>query len=190
MVQKFTFEKTSMEGVIIVNPFISWDERGCFVKDYSKEIFEENGVSHDLKEVFYTYSHRGVIRALHFQREKIQPKLVRCVRGRIYDVVVDLRQTSPTFGKWEGIYLSEENSKEILIPGNCAHGYLVLEASIVSYKCAEKFYGEFDDGIIWNDREINIQWPLSELEGSDIILSEKDKKLNTFRRFRELYSGL
>lgn len=190
MIQKFSFEKTSIEGLILVNPFVAYDERGYFIKDYSKEVFEDNGITHDLKEVFYTNSHKGVIRALHFQREKTQPKLVRCVNGKVFDVVVDMRKDSPTFGHWEGFYLSEENKKELLIPGYCAHGYLVLEPSIVSYKCAEKFYGEFDDGVMWNDKDIAVKWPLEELGGAEIILAEKDKNLQTFEQFKEKYGSL
>ena len=116
--------------------------------------------------------------------------MVRCVVGKIYDVIVDLRSESPTFGEWQGFYLSEENKEQVLIPGGCGHGYLVLDDSIVSYKCAEKFYGEFDDGIIWNDTSINIQWPLDELDDSSLILSEKDRKLQTFELFKKQYGTL
>lgn len=189
MIQKFSFEKTEIEGLILVNPFVAYDERGYFIKDYSKEVFEANGIIHDLKEVFYTNSHKGVVRAIHFQREKPQPKLVRCVSGKVFDIVVDLRKDSSNFGKWQGFYLSEENKKELLIPGYCGHGYLVLEPSIVSYKCAEKFYGEYDDGIIWNDPEINVKWPLEELGDTETILAQKDKMLQSFREFKLKYGG-
>ena len=97
-------------------------------------------------------------------------------------MVVDLRKGSETFGQWEGFVLSEENKKELLIPEHFGHGYLVLESSIVSYKCAENFYGEYDDGIIWNDKRLAIDWPLDEVEGK-IILSDKDKNLQTFEEF-------
>lgn len=190
MIQNFSFEKTNIEGVILIDPFVAYDERGYFIKDYSKEVFEKNNYYHDLKEVFYTNSHKGVIRAIHFQREKTQAKLVRCVYGKVFDVVVDLRKDSPDFGKWQGFYLSEENKKELLIPGYCGHGYLVLEPSIVSYKCGEKFYGEFDDGIIYNDSDINIQWPIDELGGTELIIAEKDRKLQNFKEFKAKYCGL
>ncbi|MCM1174358.1 MAG: dTDP-4-dehydrorhamnose 3,5-epimerase [Blautia sp.] len=186
MIRNFEFHDTEFKDVKLINPFISDDERGLFVKDYSKEVFELNGIKHDLKEVFYTESYKGVIRAIHFQRVKEQAKLVRCISGHIYDVVVDLRPDSMTFGKWQGFELTGENHMEILIPENFGHGYLVLEDSIVSYKCAEKFYGEYDDGIRWNDPDINIQWPLELVDGK-IILSEKDKKLQSFREFRDKY---
>ena len=184
MVHHFEFEKTGLEGVCLITPFYATDERGSFVKDYSGKVLREHGIEHDLKEVFYTYSHKGTIRAIHFQRVKEQAKLVRCVHGKIYDVVVDLRKDSPTFGKWEAFILSEENKKELLIPEHFGHGYLVLEPSIVAYKCNEDFYGEYDDGIVWNDEDINIDWPLSEVNG-EIILSEKDKNLQTFKQFCE-----
>ena len=127
------------------------------------------------------------MRALHFQREKQQPKLVRCVSGKVYDVVCDLRKDSPTFKKWLAFELSEENKKELLVPAGCGHGYLVLEDSIVSYKCAEKFYGEYDDGILWNDQDLAIEWPVDLVD--ELILSEKDKNLQTFRQFEEMYGG-
>lgn len=190
MIQKFSFEETEIEGVVLINPFVNYDERGYFIKDYSKEVFEQNGITHDLKEVFYTNSHKGVIRAIHFQRVNNQPKLVRCVFGKIYDVVVDLRKDSPSFGKWQGFYLSEENKQELLIPGYCGHGYLVLEPSIVSYKCAEKFYGEFDDGIVYNDEDINIQWPYKQLDGTELIIAQKDVKLQTLAEFKQKFGGL
>lgn len=190
MNQKFAFEKTEIEGLIKVTPFNADDIRGCFTKDYSKEVFRANGIEHNLEEVFYTTSYKGVIRALHFQREKQQPKLVRCIYGHVYDVVVDLRKDSATFKKWLGFDLIGQEHNEILVPAGCAHGYLVLEDSIVSYKCGEKFYGEYDDGILWNDEDIAIKWPIEKVGGIDkIILSDKDKELQTFSRFMELYGG-
>lgn len=191
MIQKFAFEETEIKGLIKVTPFNADDIRGCFTKDYSKEVFEANGITHNLKEVFYTTSYKGVIRALHFQREKQQPKLVRCIYGHVYDVVVDLRKDSPTFKKWLGFDLIGEEHTEILVPGGCAHGYLVLEDSIVSYKCGEKFYGEYDDGIMWNDPEINVQWPLELIGGEEkLILADKDRNLQSFTEFVEKYGSL
>lgn len=189
MISKWEFLKTDIDGLYEIHPFVATDERGRFVKDYSLETFETNGITYDLKEVFYTYSYKGVIRAMHFQRKKQQPKLVRCISGKIYDVVCDLRKDSLTFKKWISFELSGNNHKEILIPEGCAHGYLVLEDSIVSYKCAEKFYGEYDSGISWNDSDIGIDWPLNLVGGlENIILAEKDKNLPTFKAFFENYS--
>lgn len=190
MIQKFEFKRTEIDGLIEITPFNADDIRGCFTKDYSKEIFEQNGIKHDLQEVFYTTSYKGVIRALHFQREKQQPKLVRCIYGHVYDVVVDLRKNSPTFKKYLGFDLIGEKHNEILVPAGCAHGYLVLEQSIVSYKCSEKSYGEYDDGILWDDKDINVRWPIEKVGGKGkIILAEKDKNLQSFEEFIENYGG-
>ena len=190
MTTKFNFSETAISGLREVTPFNADDVRGCFTKDYSKEVFEANGIHHDLAEVFYTTSHKGVIRALHFQRVKQQPKLVRCIWGHVWDVVVDLRKGSSTFKKWLSFDLTGEGHSEILIPAGCAHGYLVLEESIVSYKCGEKFYGEYDDGILWNDPEIAVAWPLEKIGGADnVILADKDMNLQTFEQFMGKYGG-
>lgn len=188
MIQKFEFHETEIPGLIEVTPFNADDIRGCFTKDYSKEVFEANGITHNLAEVFYTTSYKGVIRALHFQRIKQQPKLVRCIHGHVWDVVVDLRKDSPSFKKWLAFDLTGENHKEILVPAGCAHGYLVLEDSIVSYKCGEKFYGEYDDGIMWNDPDIGVAWPLKLIGGEEkLILADKDKNLQSFAKLMEHY---
>ena len=190
MIQHFEFKNTEIRELIEITPFNAEDVRGCFTKDYSKEVFENNGIKHDLKEVFYTTSFKGVIRALHFQRVVQQPKLVRCIYGHVYDVVVDLRKDSPTFKQWLGFDLIGDKHNEILVPAGCAHGYLVLEKSIVSYKCAEKFYGEYDDGIMWNDPDINVQWPLDKIGGIDnLILADKDKNLQSFSEFFKKHGG-
>lgn len=192
MLTKFNFTKTKIAGLIEVTPFNADDVRGKFTKDYSKEVFEQNGIKHDLAEVFYTTSHKGVIRALHFQRVHQQPKLVRCIHGHIYDVVVDLRQDSPTFKEWLGFDLTEENRRELLVPGGCAHGYLVIsDHSIVSYKCSEKFYGEYDDGIKFDDPELNVKWPYELIGGKDqLILADKDLNLQSFKEFQAKYQSL
>lgn len=185
MIQKFKFNKTNFDGCYLIDPFIADDERGSFVKDYSEEIFLQNKINHNLKEVFYTISHKGVVRAIHFQREKQQAKLVRCIVGSIFDVVVDLRPKSTTFGRWQGFYLNDKNKQEILVPEYFGHGYLVMEDSIVSYKCNEKFYGEYDDGIMWNDEDVMIDWPLEKID--EIILSDKDKNLQSLKEYLAKY---
>ena len=105
MIQKFEFCNTDFEGAYLIKPFCATDVRGAFIKDYSKEVFEANGLEHNLAEVFYTVSHKGVIRALHFQRVHEQAKLVRCIKGKVFDVIVDLRPDSPTFKKWQGFFI-------------------------------------------------------------------------------------
>lgn len=184
MSQSFSFQPLEFDGAYLIKPFASQDIRGGFIKDYSKEVFAQNGINYDLKEVFYTISHKGVIRAIHFQRVKQQAKLVRCVSGKIYDVIVDLRRESPHFGQWKNFLLTGENYDELLIPEGFGHGYLVLEDAVVSYKCAEKFYSEYDDGIIWNDSDIGIDWPFEQIGGvENVIISEKDMYLQAFRTF-------
>lgn len=186
MMQKFSFEELELRGAYLIKPFFADDIRGGFVKDYSKELFLANGIDYDLKEVFYTISHKGVIRALHFQEVNQQPKLVRCVSGKVFDVIVDLRPESPTFKKWMGFYLSGDNMNELLIPAHFAHGYLVLEDSIVSYKCAAPFDGPNDSGIMFNDPDIGVKWPFEEIGGIDkLIIADKDKNLQTFKKYVE-----
>lgn len=190
MIQKFEFTETKIPGLLEITAFCAKDERGSLTKDYSKEIFEKNGIRHDLAEVFYTTSAKGVVRALHFQRVKQQPKLVRCIWGHVWDVVVDLRKDSPAFRQWVSFDLRGEEPCELLVPAGCAHGYLVVEDSIVSYKCSEKFYGEYDSGILWNDPDLGVAWPLEMAGGAErVILSEKDRNLQTFAQFIEAEGG-
>ena len=188
MIQKFEFERLPLEGAYKIQPFHATDERGGFVKDYNIDTFKSNGIDLDLKEVFYTISKKGVIRAIHFQLHRQQAKLVRCISGHVYDVIVDLRPDSTTFGKWLGFDLTGENQVELYIPEYFGHGYLVLEDSIVSYKCGEVFYGEGDSGIMYNDSDISINWPFERIGGFDnLIISEKDKNLMSFVEYRKRY---
>lgn len=185
MIEKFEFEESDLKGAFIVTPFYSTDERGGFIKDYNIEEFKKHGIEHELKEVFYTISYQGVIRAIHFQLDRQQAKLVRCVKGRVYDVIVDLRKDSDTFGQWRGYELSEDNRKELYVPQYFGHGYLVLEESIVSYKCGEVFYSEGDSGIMYNDPDLNIEWPFEKIGGvENLIISEKDKTLMSFNEYK------
>ena len=187
MIQHFKFQEIDLKGAFLIEPFFASDNRGGFVKDYNIETFKANGISHELKEVFYTISKRGVIRATHFQLDKQQPKLVRCISGHVYDVIVDLRLNSPTFGEWRGFDLSGKNMKSILIPAFFGHGYLVFEDSIVSYKCAEVFYGEGDSGIMYNDPDLAIEWPFDSIGGEqNLIISEKDLNLMSFKDYSQL----
>ena len=190
MVQKFSFKETDLKGAYIIKPFFASDERGGLLKDYNTDVFKANGIEHDLKEVFYTISKKGVIRATHFQLIKPQPKLVRCVSGKVYDVIVDLDPSSPTFKKWQGFMLSGENMNELYIPGTFGHGYLVLEDSVVSYKCGEVFYGAGDSGIKYDDKDIAIDWPFVLIGGKqNLIISEKDKNLMSFKDYLGVIYG-
>lgn len=184
MVQKFDFCELDLKGAYLIKPFYAKDNRGGLIKDYNIDIFKNNGINYNLKEVFYTISKRGVIRAIHFQVVKEQAKLVRCIKGHVYDVIVDLRPDSPTYGQWRGFHLTGDNTSMLLVPEHFGHGYLVIEDSIVSYKCAEVFYDEGDTGIIYNDLDIGIKWPYELIGGEEnLIISEKDKNLMSFREY-------
>jgi len=189
MVQKFDFQELDLKGAYFIKPFYITDNRGSLIKDYNVDMFKTNGINHDLKEVFYTLSKRGVIRATHFQLVKQQAKLVRCISGHVYDIIVDLRTDSLTFGQWRGFHLTGENTNMLLVPEYFGHGYLVIEDSVVSYKCAEMFYGEGDSGIMYNDLDIGIEWPFELIGGKDnLIISDKDLNLMTFKDYQKLKS--
>lgn len=184
MTQKFDFQETKLKGAYLIKPFYATDERGGLIKDYNVDTFRANGIDHELKEVFYTLSKRGVIRATHFQLERQQAKLVRCISGHVYDVIVDLQPSSETFGQWQGFHLSGENTNELLVPEFFGHGYLVLEDSVVSYKCAEVFHAEGDSGIMYDDPDIGIEWPFDQIGGKEnMIISKKDTCLMSFRDY-------
>lgn len=187
MMQKFEFEELDLKGAYHIKPFYTTDFRGGLIKDYNVDTFKVNGINHDLKEVFYTLSKRGVIRAIHFQLGKQQAKLVRCISGHVYDVIVDLRSDSPTFGQWRGFHLTGANTEMLLVPEYFGHGYLVIEDAIVSYKCAEIFYGEGDSGIMYNDPDIGIEWPFKLIDGKEnLIISEKDLNLMSLKDYSEV----
>ena len=184
MIQKWDFQELDLEGAYLIKPFFASDDRGGLIKDYNVEVFESNGINHSLKEVFYTISKKGVIRASHFQLNKQQAKLVRCISGHVYDVIVDLRPDSKTYKQWRGFHLSGENMESLYVPEYFGHGYLVIEDSIVSYKAAEVFYAEGDSGIMYNDPDIGIEWPFELIGGKDkMIISEKDLNLMSFKQY-------
>ena len=170
----FEFIRTEIPEVIIVKPRVFGDERGFFMETYKKSDFEKAGIDTDFVQDNHSKSVKGVLRGLHYQLEpKAQGKLVRCIRGKIFDVAVDIRRGSPTFGKWIGVELSEENKLMLWIPKGFAHGFLTLseEAEIVYKVSGAEYSPEDDRNIRWNDPDIGIEWPL---EGEP-ILSEKDK---------------
>ena len=174
----FEFQKTSIEGVYVITPKVYGDKRGYFFESYNKKDFLNAGINIDFVQDNESKSHRGVLRGLHFQKKYPQSKLVRVVNGEVFDVAVDLRKDSKTFGKYESVILSEENQKQFLIPKGFAHGFLVLsdEAKFV-YKCDDFYHPEDEGGIIYNDPDININWPFLD----NIELSEKDKKHSSFK---------
>lgn len=170
----FVFNKTKLNGVYIIEPKIFRDERGYFMEIYNKEQFSEAGLNMNFVQDNESRSTKGVLRGLHFQKKHSQGKLVRVTKGEVFDVAVDLRYGSPTYGKWEGVVLSEENKKQFYIPKGFAHGFLVLsDEAIFNYKCTDYYAPNYEGGIIWNDSNINIKWPLDNID--NVILSDKDK---------------
>ena len=171
---KFNFIKTSIDGVLIVEPTAFGDSRGYFMETYQREEFRKGGITVDLVQDNQSMSTKGVLRGLHFQKQFSQSKLVRCIRGEVYDVAVDLRPGSETYGKWEGVLLSAENRRQFFIPKNFAHGFLVLsdEAEFV-YKVDDFYHPNDEGGLMWNDPDIGVDWPIP--EGMEIKLSDKDK---------------
>lgn len=178
----FNFIKTEIEGVILVEPKVFGDNRGYFMETYQKEAFAQGGITAQFVQDNQSKSSKGVLRGLHFQKQFSQAKLVRVIKGEVYDVAVDLRKTSPTYGKYVGVVLSEENKKQFFIPRGFAHGFLVLsdEAEFV-YKCDAFYHPEDEGGIMWDDPQIGIRWPLERIE--NIKLSEKDKNHPGFGSF-------
>ena len=186
--QKFTKIETEIENLIVIKPNVFQDERGFFFESYNKRDFLQIGINDEFVQDNYSKSQKGVLRGLHFQKEKSQGKLIRVIKGKIYDVVVDLRQDSRTFGKYFGIELSENNKLMLYIPKNFAHGFLSLEEGTeILYKTTDYYNPADEYGIIWNDSDLDIDWKFEEykIKESELILSEKDKKQKSFREFLE-----
>ena len=182
----FTFTRTAIEGVVIVDVKSFGDERGYFMETYKRPDFVAGGIDVDFVQDNQSSSTRGVLRGLHFQIEHPQSKLVRVVSGEVFDVAVDLRAGSPTYGKWEGAVLSAENRRQFFIPRGFAHGFLVLsDTAEFCYKCDDVYHPNDEGGLMWNDPAIGIVWPpLSgeiAFDPSKIILSEKDRHHPAFR---------
>jgi len=179
------FVQTGIEGLVVVEPKVLGDERGFFLESYSARLFEEAGVPTHFVQDNFSRSSQGVLRGLHFQKApKAQGKLVRVTLGSVYDVAVDLRKGSKTFGKYYGIEISAENKKSMYVPVGFAHGFAVLsEMADFQYKCTEYYAPECDSGIIWNDSDLKISWPVQNPK-----VSEKDAKLQTFKQYCELIS--
>ena len=170
----FEFKKLAIEDVILVTPKVFGDSRGFFMESYQKSTFFENGIKVEFNQDNHSKSTKGVLRGLHYQtKPKAQAKLVRCSKGKILDIAVDIRKDSKTFGKWVGEVLSEENKNMLFIPEGFAHGFVVLsdEAELL-YKASGEYSPENDRGIRWNDPDINIDWNIN----FEPLLSEKDNK--------------
>ncbi|MCS7487767.1 MULTISPECIES: dTDP-4-dehydrorhamnose 3,5-epimerase [Marinomonas] len=165
--------KTAIDGVVIIEPKVFGDERGFFLETFQAERYKElAGIDLPFVQDNHSRSGKNVLRGLHFQKTKPQGKLVRVVRGEVFDVVVDIRKSSPTYGLWAGVLLSEENKRQFWVPPGLAHGFVVLsEVADFEYKCTD-YYDPSDEGcLIWNDPTVDIEWP----EGIEPILSAKDQ---------------
>lgn len=180
----FHFHKTDIEGVYIIEPQVFGDERGYFFETYQKDVFDAAGLEYSFVQANQSKSHRGVLRGLHFQTRKPQAKLVRVVEGEVYDVAVDLRKDSSTYGKYVGVVLSGENHKMFMIPRGFAHGFVVLsETAVFEYQVDDVYDPGFEGGLIWNDPDIGIDWPVKE----GIELSAKDKVLPTLKEAKPVF---
>lgn len=178
----FNFIKTEIDGVIIVETKVFGDNRGYFMETYHEDKFREGGITADFVQDNQSKSTKGVLRGLHFQKTHPQAKLVRVIKGEVYDVAVDLRKDSPTYGKYVGVILSEENKKQFFIPRGFAHGFLVLsDEAEFCYKCDDFYHPEDEGGLMWNDPTVGIDWPLDGID--NLNLSEKDTKNPSFGSF-------
>lgn len=181
---KFNFIKTDIDGVFIIEPTAFGDERGYFMETYQFNDFAAAGIDVKFVQDNQSMSKKGVLRGLHFQKEFPQSKLVRVIRGEVFDVAVDLRDGSATYGKYVGVLLSAENRRQFFIPKNFAHGFLVLsdEAEFV-YKVDDFYHPNDEGGLMWNDPDIAIEWPIT--DDMEVILSDKDKVNPRFSEFKK-----
>lgn len=168
----FTFNETKLKGVYIIDVKTYGDNRGYFMETYKEDDFKAAGLDYSFVQDNQSSSRKGVLRGLHFQKNHPQAKLVRVLKGEVFDVAVDLRKGSETYGQWVGAVLSEENKRQFMIPRGFAHGFLVLsDYAEFAYKCDDVYHPEDEGGIMWNDPAIGIEWP----DAGELILSEKDK---------------
>lgn len=177
---------THIENLVILEPQVFGDDRGYFMETWNNEAFAEVGLDYRFVQDNQSKSRRGVLRGLHLQTKHAQGKLVRVISGEVYDVGVDLRAGSPTYGQYVGVILSGENKRMFYVPEGFAHGFLVLsEEAVFTYKCTDTYHPEFETGIIYNDPDIGIDWPM---DGTDVLLSGKDSKLPQLKDLAYTYS--
>lgn len=180
---KIKVETCGIEGLRIITPTVFGDNRGYFMETYNYNDFREAGMDYVFVQDNQSASKKGVLRGLHFQAEHPQDKLVRVLSGEVFDVAVDLRDGSPTYGQWHGCVLSAENKKQFFIPGGFAHGFLVLsDFAEFTYKCTEFYYPDDQCGIAWDDPQIGVKWPVP--EGMELIMSEADRHRKTLAQWR------
>lgn len=169
---------TAIPEVLLLEPSVHGDERGYFMETFRRSHFQERGIDLDFVQDNQSRSVQGTLRGLHYQLEFPQGKLARALSGELFDVAVDIRKSSPTFGQWVGVILSGENKRQLWIPPGFAHGFYVLsELAELSYKCSEYYHPEDDHSILWNDPDIGIEWPLINPEP---LLSGKDRQASSF----------
>ena len=174
----FKFSETKIKDVYIIEPTAFGDRRGYFMESYNQQDFDNAGLRYRFVQDNQSSSSKGVLRGLHFQKTYPQAKLVRVLRGKVFDVAVDLRENSETYGQWVGAILSAEDKRQFLIPRGFAHGFLVLsDYAEFSYKCDDFYHPEDEGGIIWNDPDVAVEWP----DIGSVILSDKDMKHPTLR---------
>ena len=172
-----------IEGLCIIEPAVHGDNRGYFMETYNQNDMREAGLNMVFVQDNQSMSVKGVLRGLHFQKQYAQGKLVRVIKGAVFDVAVDLRAGSATYGKWYGVELTAENHKQFYIPEGFAHGFLVLsDTAEFCYKCTDFYHPGDEGGLLWNDPDVGIEWPIS--EDMTILLSEKDKKQSSFKELR------
>lgn len=170
---------TAIEGVLLLEPKVFGDARGFFMESWNRRTFAQLGLDVDFVQDNHSRSQRGVLRGLHYQLRQPQGKLVRVVAGEVFDVAVDLRRSSPTFGRWTGVHLSAENQRMFWIPPGCAHGFLTLSDSAdFLYKATDYYAPEHERSLLWNDPDLAIDWPLA---GSEPVLAAKDAAGTPFR---------
>ena len=179
---KIDVKTCEIEGLKIITPAVYGDARGYFMETYNQRDFAEAGIDCDFVQDNQSSSSYGVLRGLHFQINYPQDKLVRVVRGEVFDVAVDLRPGSATYGKWHGEILSAENKKQFFIPKNFAHGFLVLsETAEFTYKCTDFYHPNDEGGLMWNDPDIGIDWPIK--DDMQLNISDKDRKWGSFAEY-------
>ncbi len=181
--------KTEIEGLLIIEPDVFGDDRGFFVETYNKERYIKNGIDVEFVQDNLSKSVKGVLRGLHFQKTPFaQGKLVQVINGSVLDVAVDMRYDSKTFGEWVSVKLSEENKKQFWIPEGFAHGFVALEDdTIFSYKCTNLYNKESEGTIMWNDKDLNIDWQLEEYRIGEPIISDKDSKNTNFYNIKDIF---
>ena len=173
-----------IKGLCVIEPTVHGDARGYFMETYNSKDMQEAGIDRVFVQDNQSCSTKGVLRGLHFQKEYPQAKLVRAVKGSVFDVAVDLREGSKTYGKWYGVVLSAENKKQFFIPKGFAHGFLVLsEHAEFVYKCSDFYHPNDEGGLIWNDPDIGVEWPIP--EGMELSFSDKDTKWGSFKEYRK-----